>query len=212
MYVCVRERLRTVLTTLRGGALTLRLRPATKAAQAGQRTPPFSVSLKPPPEPVLRTPGEFQPHKDVRAPLSPGSGIARGAASDSRTPLPPSLPAGRAAQPVPRGGCNQDSGCRARRLPGFASALQQARRAALPPPSSATHPGGLHQVVATQRVVQVEADHFAVGQGEGAGHWGCVGSWWTDKRGASSALPGEEAVAWPCVVLLQLPAVSDPTH
>lgn len=108
--------------------------------------------------------------------LAAGGRVVRkgaAAAGPRRRPLPPK-PGGNSS-PRHHGGCT----------PGA-------------PAARATHPGALGQVVATQSVVQVEADHVAGGQGEVLSHScarsssDCVDAGrWRRARGQDAAgLPG----------------------
>lgn len=109
----------------------------------------------------------------------------------------------------PRGGrpsgAQKRGGCRAPRRPppppklgGNSSRRHQGGCTPGGPAARATHPGALGQVVATQSVVQVEADHVAGGQGEVLSHScarsssDCVDAGrWRRARGEDAAgLPG----------------------
>lgn len=111
-----------------------------------------------------------------------------------RNPLSNLTTAARAHRPEGTRGCfrakaRRRQGPGARRPRGEETPAPAATEAALRAPRPrATHRGALGQVVATQSVVQVEADHVAGGQGEVLSH-GCAGG--TAGRRGAGELAGQ---------------------
>lgn len=108
-----------------------------------------------------------------------------GSANDTRSPLPhlsSGLEAGSPARsctilcpPASSSGVQGPYQHTSAQRPGTYYTLRSRRTGRAPGVARATHPGALRQVVAAQRVVEVEAHHVAGGQGKVLSH-SCAGA------------------------------------